>query len=147
MTTQQRKAHLARVHSAQVVSNDSESVCGLSAATKSTSPSCLSLSVEDAAMRVSVPLKCLEGVWKKAHELLNTEGAIAPAPGQAPKAEARMVLSYSGKAPHMVLPRKGGDFSCDGSCPNWKALGICSHSVVVAEINKLTRLLSIWKKV
>ena len=46
-----------------------------------------------------------------------------------------MVLSYSRKVPHMVTPRKGSDFSCHSSCPNWKSLGLCSHSIAVAELN------------
>ena len=65
---------------------------------------------------------------------ISTNDAIVPAPGQ--DLVARMVLSYSGKIPHMVTPKKGGEFSCDSSCPNWKSMGICAHSVAVAEINK-----------
>lgn len=58
-----------------------------------------------------------------------------------------MVLSYSGKTPHMVTPKKGGDFSCDSSCPNWKPMGICSHSVAVAEVNgKLSQFLLTRKR-
>ena len=67
----------------------------------------------------------------KGQKLMETDGAIVPAPGQPP--EARMVLSYNGKPPHLVTPKKSGDFSCDSSCPNWKSLGICSHSGAVAE--------------
>ena len=58
-----------------------------------------------------------------------------------------MVLSYSGKMPHMVTPKKGGDFSCDSNCPSWKSMGICSHSVAVAEVNKkLPQFLSAKKR-
>ncbi len=32
--------------------------------------------------------------------------------------------------------QKGGGFVCDADCPNWKALGICAHSVAVAELCK-----------
>jgi len=54
-----------------------------------------------------------------------------------------MVLSYSGKVPHLVVSSKMGDFICDSNCPNWKGLGICSHSVVVAEVNgQLQEILS-----
>ena len=42
----------------------------------------------------------------KGYSPLNTDGAIVPAPGQKP--EARMVLSYSGKVPHMVSYNKTG---------------------------------------
>ena len=47
-----------------------------------------------------------------------------------------MVLSCSGKVPHLVTPTKGGGFSYDGNCPNWKSLGFCSHSIAVAKLNK-----------
>ena len=30
---------------------------------------------------------------------------------------------------------KNGRYSCDSDCPNWKSLGICSHSVAVAQMN------------
>ena len=47
----------------------------------------------------------------------------------------------------MVTPKKGGEFSCDSSCPNWKPMGICAHSVAVAEINKkLPQFLSAKKR-
>jgi len=46
-----------------------------------------------------------------------------------------MVLSYSGKIPHMVSYNKTGDFTCDINYSNWKGLGICSHSVAVTEVN------------
>lgn len=90
----------------------------------------LSVSCEDFVKDVNIPLKCLEGIWEKAIHLLNTDGAIVPAPSQKP--EVRMVLNYSGKVPHMVSYNKTGDFTCDTNCPNWKGLGICSHSVAVA---------------
>ena len=46
-----------------------------------------------------------------------------------------MVLSYSRKNAHMISYIKTGDFACDANCLNWKGLGICSHSVAVAEVN------------
>ena len=94
----------------------------------------LSVDVEAAATNLNVPLTCVEGIWKKANELIRNPDAIVPAPGQTP--ESRMVLSYSGKVPHLVTPTKGGGFSCDGNCPNWKSLGFCSHSIAVAELNE-----------
>ena len=91
----------------------------------------LSVSVETASKLVNVPLNCLEGVWAKAIELINTSYAIVPASGQNP--EVRMALSYSGKLPHMVTPKEN---FADSNCPNWKAMGICSHTVAVAKVNK-----------
>ena len=56
-------------------------------------------------------------------------------------------MSHRGLAQHMVTPKKGGEFSCDSNCPNWKSIGICSHSVAVAEVNgKLAHFLSAKKK-
>ena len=147
MSSEQRKKHLNQLQHVQV----SDSLNFSSLSSKSTSQestpqaSPLSVSVKSASEQVNIPLNCLEGVWAKAIELINTSNAIVPAPGQDP--EARMVLSYSGKLPHMVTPNKGGEFCCDLNCPNWKAMGICSHTVAVAEVNKkLQQFLSSRKR-
>ena len=66
--------------------------------------------------------------------MLNSPHGMSSAPGQPE--EARMVLSRSGKRPHLVLPCKGR-FKCDSDCLNLKSLGTCSHSVAVAECNNL----------
>ena len=95
----------------------------------------LSIDVNTVAASVSVPLECLKGIWQKAEELLNSQHGMSPAPGQPE--EARMVLSRSGKRPHLILPCKRGRFKCDSDCLNFKSLGICSHSVAVAECNNL----------
>ena len=114
----------------------------VSAALQISASSELSVDISIASSLVSIPQKC---IWIKARQLLHTDGAIVVAPRQLP--EARMVLSYSGKPPHMVTPPQNVDFSCDASCPNWKPLGICSHSVAVAEMNgKLQKFLSAKKK-
>ena len=39
-----------------------------------------------------------------------------------------------------------GDISCDSSCPSWKSMGICSHGVAVAEVNKKLSLFLSAKK-
>lgn len=49
-------------------------VLGLSCATS------LAVDVHNVAECVCIPLNSLEGIWKKAAELLKTEGAIVPAP-------------------------------------------------------------------
>ena len=47
----------------------------------------------------------------------------------------------------MVTPNKSRSFCCDSNCVNWKSLGICAHSVAVAEINgKLLQFISLCKK-
>ena len=85
----------------------------------------LSLDVNSVSEMVNIPLPCLEGIWKKATELLNTLGSISSALGHPE--DTRMVMSHSGHRPHLVLPCTGGRYKCDGDCLNYKSLGICSQ--------------------
>ena len=147
MNAQQRTKHLAKVHSLAVTDHEvhksTPELAGASATTlpqthltsegHTASQSSLSVDVLSAAQGMTVPLTCREGIWRKASELLRDPSAMAEAPGQS--SEARMVLSHSGGAPHLVTPVKGGGYSCDSSCPNWKSISFCSHTVAVAERN------------
>ena len=107
--------------------------------------SSLSLDVNTVAGAGRIPLNCLEGIWSKAAELLKTEGAIVSAPGVG--SGAKYVLSYSGQRPHLVMPKRGNAFACDQDCPNWKALGVCAHTVAVAKLcGKLQEFMACSKK-
>ena len=143
MSSEQRQKHISHIQSVQLVAAKanplpvSESI--------NIHPHTLSVDMENASVQTNIPVNCLRGVWKKASDLLKGSNAIVMAPGQ--DEQARMVLSYSGHAPHMVVPKKGGDFSCDANCPNWKSLGLCSHTVAVAEVNhKLATFLAARQK-
>ena len=141
MNAQQRQKHLSRVHSISLAEAEDNSNIGSCSASKGT----LSIDAETVAKSSNLPVTCVEGILQKASKLLQEENAIVPAPGQSP--EARKVLSYSSKTPHMVTPVKGGGFTCDTSCPNWKSIGLCYHSVAVAESNgKLAQFLTAVKK-
>ena len=140
MSMQQRQKHLSKVHSALVSDVQASGMEKSSSAVGSSDFGSTVLAVDDlsvdaatVAKDCNLPLTCVEGIFRKAKELLRKENAIVPAPGQS--FEARMVLSYTNKVPHMVTPTKGGVFSCESNCPNWKSLGICSHSVAVAHVN------------
>ena len=110
------------------------------------SASTLSVSVHDVADAVQLPLNCLEGIWNKATELLKTKEAIVSAHGVGDG--AKFVLSYSGRKPHLVVPKKGGAFACDEECPNWKPLSICAYSVAVASLcGKLSEFVTWFKKI
>ena len=89
--------------------------------------SSLSVNINTIATIVRAPLACLEGIWKKAADLLKTKDSMVPAPGV--DGEANFVLRCTRPRPHLVVPKKGGGFSCDENCPSWKVLKICSHSV------------------
>ena len=152
MTTKQREQHLQRFASASIAdvalpdrvagSITEMSVC---LGRDQTLPLLLSVDVNTVADGVRVPRNSLEGIWSKAVELLKTEGAIVSAPGVGDG--AKFVLSYRGRNPHLVVPRKGGAFACDGNCPNWKALNICAHSVAAAELcSKLPEFVAWFRK-
>ena len=108
---------------------------------RSTSPSSdtshssvLSAKLSVLSGKLGLPNVAIDGIGQKAAEILQTEGAIASAPGQP--AEARMVISRSGKRPHLVIPKKMGGMACDDDCPMYKSAKLCSHTVAAAEYNR-----------
>ena len=102
----------------------------------------LSVAVNDFSALVITPVEVLKAIWRKAYELLREPNSISRAPGQGDN--ARMVRSYSGSRPHLVLHKKSGQYACDNMCPNWKSLGICAHSVATAEDNHELQLFIQW---
>ena len=90
------------------------------------------MNISDVEALVNIPFPCLEGIWKKAADLITTPGNITPAPGNSP--EVKMVTSYSGQRPHLVMSCKSGMYKCDSDCLNYKSMGLCSHVVAVAEL-------------
>ena len=82
---------------------------------------------------LKIPLASVQGIWQKAEELLRNTNSISPAPDCDNK--SKMVISRSGKRPHVVACMKQGKCMCDSDCANWKSLKICSHSVAVAHVN------------
>ena len=96
MNTKQRTKHLSQVQSTQVAeaskgsSQFDASDPATSEPTAVTNP-VLSVDLESASKQVNRPLKCLEGIWIKAGQLISTNDAIVPAPGQ--DSAARMVVA------------------------------------------------------
>ena len=135
MTPQQRKKCLDRIAHASVTGVSDTPTIDSSPFPTSETPlgAVLAVDVHEVASEVTIPLACIQGIWTKATKLLSTAGSTVPAPGHC--TEARLVLSRSGKRPHLVLPCKAGGFKCDSDCANFKSLGICSHTVVVAHLN------------
>ena len=136
MTTAQRKQYLHKFTTALVAGSSEPdndiTQCTISFGRDRSLSSSLSVDYTAFAETSRIPLTCLQGIWNKAAELIATEGAIVPAPGCDDG--AKFVLSYRGKKPHLVTPKKSDLFACDSDCPNWKGLGICAHSVAVAEL-------------
>ena len=72
-------------------------------------------------------------MWEKASKLLTMGNGITAAPSDDKK--ARMISSFSGKTPHFVSSRSGGQYVCDSTCIQWNSAKICSHTLAVAEAN------------
>ena len=149
MSAAQREQHLAKFARASL--SDVSNADGFSGCVQVASitlgrdvslSSVLSVNLDSFSNDVCVPRNCLEGIWNKASEILKTKDSIVAAPGIT-----KFVLSYSSSKPHLVVPRQGSIFACDSDCPNWKGLGICSHSVAVAEMcKKLPEYVDKFKK-
>ncbi len=154
MTSAQRTKHMSKVKSLPVLSPCSDVLAedntkhpqpsGAEIQQQHATVSTLSVDANTFAKGVHVPLTCVEGMFRKAIELLNDSEAVTAAPGSCH--ESRMVLSYSGKIPHLVKPTKGG-YCCDSNCANWKSIGFCSHCIAVAELHgKLSQYASSLRK-
>ena len=148
MTTSQREQHLRKFSEASlsdVSQSDNSAKDGTPHISVGRDSSTLSVRIEVFANAVRVPINSLEGIWNKASELLKTENAIVPAPGNP---NAKLVLSYKGPRPHLVTQKKDGNFVCDSDCPNWKGLGICAHAIAVAELcHKLPEFVEKFKSI
>ena len=136
MTPHQRQIHMKKVASTRVGSKSANVTC----------PQSLSVDVSDVVASTNLPLPCFQGIWSKATELLQAPGSIVAAPGHP--ANTWMVASRSGQRPHLVAPCKGELIKCDNECLNYKSMGICSHSVAVAQLNnKLQQFVNAFSKV
>jgi len=89
----------------------------------------------------------VEGIYKKAVELLGNENGIVRAPGCGEK--ARMVESRRLKErPHLVTPgKKKGEYRCEKNCPHYNGIRICSHTVATAQQNgELLDFLALYQR-
>lgn len=93
----------------------------------------LSVNVDRFSEVVHVQRSVLDAMWAKANDLINDLDAICMVPGGNTK--DRIVKSTSGPHPYTVTAKKLGKYSCDAECHNFNSMGICSHSVAVAEDN------------
>ena len=113
MSREQREKHLKKVAQATLTATDDASIGDCNVAVHVQLP----VTPMDFHTGLKVPLSAIEGVWRKASELLSEPTAISSAPGYS--SECKMVMSRSGKRPHLVTKGKGARFSCDSDCPNW----------------------------
>ena len=132
MTTKQREIHLRKVATAEVqgVLNCSEDACCSVPNNFDYSP--LPVSPQEANLS-GIPLSTVEGIWKKAKELLEKEGAVVNGPCFSGSSDRTVIVaSKSSSKPYIVTCKPHGIISCESTCPNWAALRICSHAVAAA---------------
>ena len=142
MSKRQRHVCLQRFNAADVA-NSATDCTGESVSENSDCTSVLGIDVHDACKDTALPIVVLKSIWRKAADLVATDGAIALAPGLSP--QARTVRSTSRAGFNTVKPGKNGRFVCE--CSNSKSLGICSHSVATAHVNgSLLRFIAWFKK-
>ena len=143
MSREQRSKFLKKVATTQVIDvrekeEEMPTTLASSAITLSVDILCL-------APCLGLPVASIQALTSKANKLLQTEGAITTAPGQS--ADARMVLSYTAKRPHLVTPKVNGGFACDSECPQYSLSRLCSHVLAAAEsCNKLANFVQSLKK-
>ena len=114
MTEKQRQDHILKVCGTKITKTGiGTGAFGSSSSSSNSVVRSLSVNVNTIAAYVSIPLQCLKGIWQKAEELLQLFNGMSSAPGQPES--ARLVLSRSGKWPHLVLPNKAGCLKCDSS--------------------------------
>lgn len=145
MTHKQRAKHLKSVEQISVSDiKEREEQQSSNATSSNASNASLSADITVLSTSINLPVHALEAISEKAKELMVTDGAML-APGQ--DADARMVLSRTGKRPHLVVPKKKGGYACNSGCPQYVLSGICSHVVAAAEnCGKLASVISSLQK-
>ncbi len=128
MSKEQREKHLQKVSEVKVTTS-----CSFDLLSEEDKTNIFPVTAEEFQSGLKIPLESIQGIWKKAAELLSHPNAIASAPGYGP--DCKMVMSRRGKRPHLITTTKNGKYICDNECLNYKSLGVCAHIVSVAQHN------------
>jgi len=146
MTPKQREAHLHKVVTTEVMGSVSY------ADDESISLDCIDYSpipiTPDEADLPNIPFTTAQGIWSKAKELLQTQGAIVNGPCCSKSLDKTIVVaSKSSTRPQIATVKPGGTVCCENGCLNWTALRICSHAIAAAcFISELELFLSKYRK-
>ena len=101
-----------------------------------TQASQLSCSYDSIVDLSGIDRSILESMWKKAAEIVHSEGYITTIPGDS-GGTGRVVAGFSTSVPHIVTPgwKSTSTFCCDAKCTRYAAYRFCSHTLAVAEVN------------
>lgn len=114
--------HMKKVQSCKVTKKMVSTSCSYSVST-------LSIPVEECGITTIAP-STLNNIWKKAANLVMSEGHILNAPWLSDE-KARLVKSSS-PHPHIVKNNKKL-YCCDDNCVMFKGFSLCAHIVAVSE--------------
>ena len=140
MSQEQRMGHLKKLCKTKVSNVDNpDAIAHHSDITPNVmqdnnSPSSISRELMPVAHNINLPTAAIEGIARKASDILNTADGIVQAPGYGN--DAVMVLSKSGKMPHLVTVKKNGGMACDKECPQYQSASLCSHVVAAAKFRR-----------
>ena len=93
----------------------------------------LEVSVDDCDFP-HLPKSVLQGIWKKADELVHSGNDVIDVPWMKGEEKAKLVKSYSSEQPHLVKAC-GNQYKCDGKCEMFSAFSLCAHTVAAAQVN------------
>ena len=100
MTKEQRRNHMQKVGTTQLVCTDGITADSEHLSTSALSAVQLSIQSEEFHCGVKIPPTAIQAIWKRAAEPLSDPNAISPAPGYNTK--CKMVTSQSGNT-HILL--------------------------------------------
>ena len=135
-----QKAFNAKINSGQSIPNPGKAATSLQldllASAALQREKVLSLTKSEFAKYLSSqPAETIDAIYNKSVRLLNDPSLMTRAPGCNVK--DRVVSGKTpGKFHHVTYGKKLGEYRCDKSCPMWKGIKICSHTVASAEDNK-----------
>ena len=129
MTPKQRELHLHKVSTTKVSGSTDDETSSFNC---STDYSPIPISPDEADLP-NIPFTTVQGIWNKAKEILQIQGAVVNGPRFSKSVDRTIVVaSKSSTRPRIVTIKPGGTVCCENGCPNWNALWICSHTVAAA---------------
>ena len=91
----------------------------------------LSVSLENSGITI-LSKGTLEGIWRKAETLIQTDGHVISVPWNSDKKE-RPVRSTTSDQPHLVKVQDRLQYCCDDKCPMFKGFSIRAHTLAAAQ--------------
>lgn len=89
---------------------------------------------------INVPPPILDGMIRKANNLLSSPQNVVPTPGAS---DGSYIVAGSSNKFHLVKPGKGGSWTCDATCVN-RSTKICEHILAATQENGSLQQFLTW---